>query len=160
MKPLGRRLVSSLAVVRIAFLAFVLITCASGAAPIAPSAAQGNCRRFEQTGQQVCGRFLEYWTQNGGLAQQGYPISGDLQERSDTDGKSYTVQYFEHAVFEAHPANQRPYDVLLSLLGVFEYNRRYGRSTPPGQRVSTDNPLYFKETGKTIGGRSPANSGR
>jgi hypothetical protein len=75
-----------------------------------------------------------------------------MQERSDTDGRTYTVQYFERAVFEAHPQNQAPYDVLLSLLGVFEYNRRYGRTAVP-QNASTVNPLRFPETGKTIGGR-------
>jgi N-acetylneuraminic acid mutarotase len=76
-----------------------------------------------------------------------------MQERSDTDGKTYTVQYFERAVFEYHPQNRPPYDVLLSLLGVFEYNRRYGRSIPRGQQPSAVNPRFFPETGKTIGGR-------
>ena len=33
---------------------------------------------------------------------------------SDLDGKSYTVQYFERAVFELHPENQPPFNVLLS----------------------------------------------
>jgi N-acetylneuraminic acid mutarotase len=75
-----------------------------------------------------------------------------MQERSDTDGRVYNVQYFERAVFEMHPANQRPYDVLLTLLGVYEYSRRYGRSIVAGQRASTINPLRFAETGKTIGG--------
>jgi N-acetylneuraminic acid mutarotase len=116
-------------------------------------ALQGTCRTFEETRQQVCGRFLEYWTLNGGLAQQGYPISAAAQERSDTDGKVYTTQYFERAVFEHHPENALPYDVLLSLLGVFEYDRRYGGSPAPGQRPSADNSLLFGETGKTIGGR-------
>jgi hypothetical protein len=50
------------------------------------SLTQTNCQRFEQTGHEVCGRFLQYWTQNGGLRQQGYPISSQLQERSDTNG--------------------------------------------------------------------------
>jgi hypothetical protein len=113
---------------------------------------QGECRRFTETGKEVCGRFLEYWNANGGLPQQGFPISAPMQERSDTDGRNYTVQYFERAVFEAHTQNQRPYDVLLSLLGVFEYNRRYGRSIVPNQRVSTDNPIRFAQTGKTVGG--------
>src|SRR5688500_13896526 len=113
---------------------------------------QGDCRRFTETGREVCGRFLEYWQQNGSLPQQGFPISALMQERSDTDGRVYTVQYFERAVFEMHPANQRPYDVLLTLLGVYEYNRRYGRSIVSGQRASTDNPMRFPETGKTIGG--------
>src|SRR5690348_17514604 len=83
-------------------------------------------RYFPETGKSVGGRFLEYWNQNGGLAQQGYPISDEFQETSDTDGKVYTVQYFQRAVFEKHPENARPFDVLLSLLGTFYYNQRYG----------------------------------
>lgn len=95
-----------------------------------PQSTQGPCQRFEQMGQQVCGRFLEYWQQNGGLAQQGYPISAPMQERSDTDGKTYTVQYFERAVFEAHPGNARPYDVLLTLLGSIRLKEKYPQGVP------------------------------
>jgi hypothetical protein len=114
--------------------------------------AQANCRTFTETGKTVCGRFLDYWQRNGGLAQQGFPISDQLQEVSDTDGKSYTVQYFERAVFELHPENAAPYDVLLSLLGVFEYKHRYGDAGGPNQAPSIGNPVLFKETGKTVGG--------
>ena len=78
--------------------------------------AQGNCRTFPETGKRVCGRFLEYWTTAGGLAQQGLPFSNEFTEVSDLNGQSYTVQYFERAVFEKHPENQPPYDVLLSQL--------------------------------------------
>ncbi|HVF99708.1 MAG TPA: hypothetical protein VND68_07705 [Chloroflexia bacterium] len=87
--------------------------------------AQPGGRPFPETGKTVSGRFLEYWQQNGGLAQQGLPLSDPFQEKSDTDGKTYTVQYFERAVFEAHPENPAPYDVLLSLLGTFQYNQKY-----------------------------------
>jgi len=45
---------------------------------------------------------------------------------SVVDGKPYTVQYFERAVFELHPENQPPYDVLLSLLGALRYGEKYG----------------------------------
>ena len=51
------------------------------------------------------GMFLDYWNTHGGLAQQGFPISDEMQRQSDTDGKTYTVQYFERAVFELHPEN-------------------------------------------------------
>jgi hypothetical protein len=44
---------------------------------------------------------------------------------SQTDGKPYTVQYFERAVFEKHPENPPPYNVLLSLLGTFTYQKKY-----------------------------------
>lgn len=114
--------------------------------------AQGNSRTFPETGKTVSGRFLEYWNQNGGLAQQGYPITNELQEVSETDGKLYTVQYFERAVFELHPEKARPFDVLLSLLGVFYYNERYPAGAP-NQSASADNPRFFPETGFTIGGK-------
>src|SRR5262249_46307806 len=80
--------------------------------------AQEASRFFPETGHSVRGRFLDYWNSHGGLAQQGYPISDEIQEVSPTDGNTYTVQYFERAVFEYHPEKQAPYDVLLSLLGV------------------------------------------
>ncbi|HYP18507.1 MAG TPA: hypothetical protein VEY08_00415 [Chloroflexia bacterium] len=74
-------------------------------APHAPrnAAAQEDCQAFAETSRTVCGKFLAYWKEHGGLAQQGYPISQPFQEKSDVDGKTYTVQYFERAVFEAHP---------------------------------------------------------
>ena len=120
----------------------------------APASAQSGSRTFPETGKTVKGRFLEYWNQNGALPQQGYPISEEMQERSDTDGKTYTVQYFERAVFEMHPENQRPFDVLLSLLGNFEYKQKYpSTSGAPNQKASTVNPRRFSETGKTLGGK-------
>ena len=104
-----------------------------GSPPVARgAAAAADCQPFAQTGKQVCGRFLEYWTQNGGLAQQGFPLSGELDERSAVDGKIYRVQYFERAVFEYHPENPRPHDVLLGLVGGEAYARRY----PAGQSPS------------------------
>ena len=90
--------------------------------------AQAGSRTFPETGKTVSGRFLDYWNTHGGLAQQGYPISNELQEKSDTDGKTYTVQYFQRAVFELHPENQPPYDVLLSQLGTFRYRAKYGQA--------------------------------
>jgi len=84
------------------------------------------CELHEATGHEVCGAFREYWEQHGGLAQQGYPISGEFTEVSGLNGKPYTVQYFERAVFEAHPENQPPYDVLLSQLGALRYREKTG----------------------------------
>ncbi len=109
-------------------------------------------RLFPETGHTVKGRFLTYWQANGGLAQQGYPISEEMQEVSDLDGKSYTVQYFERAEFELHPQNQPPYDVLLAQLGTFRLKEQYagktlaaGKSGGPGQ--------YFAQTGHSVDGR-------
>ncbi|MGA7730779.1 MAG: hypothetical protein WCD37_05855 [Chloroflexia bacterium] len=90
---------------------------------------------FSATSHRVGGMFLEYWQEKGGLAQQGYPITDEFQEKSNLDGKVYTVQYFERAVFELHPENQPPYDVLLSQLGAFRYKEIYEWKPAPTQTI-------------------------
>jgi hypothetical protein len=95
----------------------------NGAPGQVPNAGPGSVL-FRETGKRVGGAFLKYWQEHGGLAQQGLPISDEFQEKSDLDGKTYTVQYFERAVFEYHPENTPPYDVLLSQLGTFRYKAR------------------------------------
>ncbi|HUS15980.1 MAG TPA: hypothetical protein VM536_13320 [Chloroflexia bacterium] len=107
---------------------------------------------FPQTGHSVRGAFLAYWQQHGGLAQQGYPLSEEVTEVSPVDGKSRTVQYFERAVFELHPENAWPYNVLLSRLGSNRFTGRYPKGAP-GEQASTDNPRRFPETGAALGGR-------
>jgi WD40 repeat protein len=118
-----------------------------------PGAAQTSSRTFPETGKTVRGTFLTYWQQHGGLAQQGYPISDELQERSATDGKSYTVQYFERAIFELHPENQPPYNVLLSLLGNFRYQQKYPNGAPGQSATTAPGTVSFPQTGKHLGGR-------
>jgi hypothetical protein len=97
----------------------------SGAPGQAPNTGPGSVL-FPETGNRLGGKFLTYWKEHGGVAQQGYPISNEFTEVSDLNGKPYTVQYFERAVFEYHPENQPPYDVLLSQLGTFRYRDLYG----------------------------------
>ena len=73
---------------------------------------------FPETRHSLSGDFLRYWEEGGGLAIFGYPISEPMVETSPTDGKSYTVQYFERNRFELHPENPAPFNVLLGLLGI------------------------------------------
>lgn len=110
-------------------------------------------RTFPETGQTVTGVFLDYWNSHGGLSQQGYPISGLLDEVSDLDsGQHYTVQYFERAVFEYHPEYAgTPSEVLLAQLGTYQYKQSYPDGVP-NQQASTVNPRFFAETGHTVGG--------
>jgi len=116
-------------------------------------AAQTGCRTFAETGKTVCGTFNKYWQTHGGVAQQGLPISVELQEKSDTDGKTYPVQYFERAVFEYHGELGPQNDVLLSLLGTFRYSQKY-RNNATGQIPNTEpGVVKFSETGKSLGGR-------
>ncbi|MEA2574125.1 MAG: hypothetical protein QOH93_1423 [Chloroflexia bacterium] len=72
---------------------------------------------FPVVGHTLRGAFRDYWQQHGGLPQFGYPITEEFRAVSSTDGKTYTVQYFERARFELHPENASPYNVLLGLLG-------------------------------------------
>src|SRR5438045_1535459 len=115
------RTISLLALLLIAYPAMITTVHAQPSPP---------CQTFPETGKTACGKFLAYWQQHGGLPQQGFPISGEFQERSDVDGKTYTVQYFERAVFELHPENKPPYDVLLSLLGKFRHDKTAQVSLP------------------------------
>ncbi|MEA2576110.1 MAG: hypothetical protein QOH93_3408, partial [Chloroflexia bacterium] len=151
---MGRKSVSLNLWSRISAIALCTLLLISGSARGNPFAyAQANSRQFPETGYTVQGRFLEYWEQNGGLSQQGYPISAEMKEVSSTDGKSYTVQYFERAVFELHPENRPPYDVLLSLLGVFDFQRKYPGGAPGEVPNNAPDSVLFPETGKRLGGR-------
>jgi hypothetical protein len=114
------------------------------------SLAQGGCQTFKETGKQVCGRFLQYWQQNGGLPQQGFPLSNEFTEVSPLDGKPYVVQYFERAVFEKHPENQAPFDVLLSQLGTFQFKAKYPGGDPSGNPQPQPTPASVSIKGQTI----------
>jgi YVTN family beta-propeller protein len=95
----------------------------------------GDC--FPETGRCLTGPFRAYWERTGGLAQHGYPISDEFSEVSLSDGKTYTVQYFERARFEYHPefANT-PYEVLLGLIGAEQFAGTY----PGGQPTAKTEP--------------------
>ena len=77
---------------------------------------------FKETGHNLSNAFLQYWLSNGGLAVFGYPISEEFAEVNVSDGKTYTVQYFERNRFEWHPELLPPDNIQLGLLGV-EYAR-------------------------------------
>ncbi|HJZ48511.1 MAG TPA: hypothetical protein VKE41_15150 [Roseiflexaceae bacterium] len=95
----------------------------------AKSGAQNGCRFFPETGHNLCGDILKAWRANGlefdgkkgkseaeNLSLFGLPLS-DAAIETLSDGKQYTVQWFERARFELHPENAAPYNVLLGLLG-------------------------------------------
>jgi hypothetical protein len=66
---------------------------------------------FSETGCYVGGAFWDYWRDRGGLPIFGYPLTNERDEGG------MTIQYFERAVFEWHPKNPAPYNVLLRRLG-------------------------------------------
>ena len=86
-------------------------------APTAPASGRNEYAYFEETQHNVALPFFAYWGANGGLAQFGYPLTEEFTQKL-SDGKEYTVQYFERARFESHPDNaQQSAQVLLGLFG-------------------------------------------
>jgi len=116
--------------------------------PVANTATQ---TYFPPVGHTLKNAFLKFWQQNGGLPVFGYPLTEEFSEVSPTDGKTYTVQYFERNRFELHPefAGTRN-EVLMGLLGV-EMTR--GRTFPPGAAFTGDaTHAYFPETRHSLSG--------
>ncbi len=105
---------------------------------------------FQQTGHSLGGVFLQYWQEHGGLPVYGYPLTEEYTEKSATDGKSYTVQYFERNRFEYHPENQPPQDVQMGLLGVQAIGKRI--FPPLTDPMPGSDTIYFPQVQHTIGG--------
>jgi endoglucanase len=98
----------------------------------------------------IDGQFLRYWRENGGLALNGYPVSGVLTATLE-GGKRYRVQYFERVRLEAHPENAAPYDIQLGLFGraiVAEV-----ADAPTAPVASVPGATFFPETGHNVGSR-------
>ncbi|HET7035921.1 MAG TPA: Ig-like domain-containing protein [Thermomicrobiaceae bacterium] len=101
----------------------------SSEAPFQPAAAKrdAGCSYFAATQHNLCGDFGAYWQQNGGLAVFGFPLSEEFQEKNPDTGEVYTVQYFERARFEWHPAQgTQPGYVELGRLGAQLLDATYG----------------------------------
>lgn len=126
----------------IGVVAYIILTAPRAGDP-GSTDAQPQCQTFAQTNKTVCGIFLTYWNEHGGILREGLPISSEFQEVSDIDRKTYTVQYFERAVFEHHTENQPPYDVLMSLLGRLQFQKKY----PDGVQALEKLPAGMKPEG-------------
>ena len=86
--------------------------------PVTPIAATAERIYFTETGHILQFGFLQAWKAGGGLPVYGYPLTEEFVEVSPSDGRPYTVQYFERNRFEYHPENRgTPYEVQLGLLG-------------------------------------------
>jgi hypothetical protein len=126
----GRALYVALAVV-IALSAFWL----GSTQPAPPIVAQQDEQCFQETGKCIRGSFLRYWRANGGLRQQGLPISNEFDEQQPPppagDGRVHRVQYFERARFEHHQEFAgTENEVLLGLLGREQFQVRYPNGEP------------------------------
>ncbi|MFN8511865.1 MAG: hypothetical protein U0841_04605 [Chloroflexia bacterium] len=136
-------------------LALLFATLLSASALLTPvSAATVAEQCFPETGYCVQGRFLDYWNAHGGLAVNGYPLTGEFVTVLD-DGNAYTVQYFERVRMEYHPANAgTPYEVLLG-----QFGRRilaHVATAPTAPASPQDGYTFFPETGHNVGPRFTA----
>jgi sugar lactone lactonase YvrE len=147
----------TIAVQRLACRILLAILCIGSLLPPATSAAE-ECAFFPETGYQVCGVFLTYWRQNGGLPVFGFPIAPAQPEVAADDGKSYLTQWFERNRFEHHPENAgTKYEVLLGRLGV-DLRREATAVDPDFRRAarlyssafSAESQAYFEETGHNL----------
>jgi hypothetical protein len=83
---------------------------------------------FAETGHAIAPEFYGFWSSHGldlgydgtsfeeSVALFGYPLSEPMPE-TNADGDTVLTQYFERAVFEYHPDNAEPSQVLLRRLG-------------------------------------------
>lgn len=108
---------------------------------------------FQETNQAVGGTFYRYWYNNGAVARLGYPVSPELQERSETDNKLYLMQYFQKGVIEWHPELRSPNNIQLSPIGTYLYKARYPRGVTGQQPNNTSGSVSFRDTGKRLGGK-------
>lgn len=117
--------------------------------------AQAVSRYFSETSHTVSGAFLIYWNNNGGLAQQGFPITEEYPEVNDIDGKTYNTQYFQRARFEFHPEiGDQNNQVLLGLLGTEAFLARYHNLNAAVTPVIVPGggSRFFPDTGHTVTG--------
>jgi peptide/nickel transport system substrate-binding protein len=110
-----------------------------------PADANGTTKAwFQETRHSVSGKLKEYWDKYGGLQQFGFPLSEAFDEISATDGKTYSVQYFERGRAEVHPEKAAPYEVEFGLLGVQQY-----KQTPVAADKLAFAPIAGQTTTKT-----------
>ena len=79
---------------------------------VEPRAASKDCKYFKETGHYVCEQFLRYFRVKGGLEVFGFPLT---EAFTDPTHGNLTVQYFQRARMEIHPASGGD-QILLGLL--------------------------------------------
>jgi hypothetical protein len=123
----------------------LLVPLLATAAPV--SAADDKRICFPQVPDCIEFRFREFWSENGGLAVFGLPLTPD---RSETVGdQKFKVQYFERARFEYHKGDPLPYDMLLGRIGADRLSAQ-GRDWQTFPKADPKTPHYFAETGHAI----------
>jgi hypothetical protein len=123
----------------------LLLPLLASAAPASAADRKQIC--FPQVPDCIEFRFREFWTDNGGLAVFGLPLTPDRNET--VGGQKYGVQYFERARFEYHKGDPAPYDMLLGRIGADRLAAQ-GRDWQTFPKADPNTPHYFAETGQAI----------
>lgn len=131
----------------IVFLAAVVIPVVIGPTHLQ---AQADRRCFAETRFCIEGRIRGFWEQNGGLPVFGLPISP--QQAEELDGQVIQAQWFERNRLELHPANKRPYDVLIGRFGADRLHQLGVDWTQIPRTDPQDGCRWFAETGHAICG--------
>ncbi len=101
---------------------------------------------FSETGHTVEAPFAAYFEQYGGIERFGYPITDQYVDVAT----SLTIQYFQKARLEYHPANPPAYQVQLGLLGDELGKRRPPLAVRDIPSATDPNCAYFDATGHAV----------
>ncbi|MCX2727177.1 terpene cyclase/mutase family protein [Thermomicrobium sp. 4228-Ro] len=100
------------------------------------------CRSFPETGQSLCGAFLETWEQLGGLPNFGYPLTRAFYDPH----LGLVVQYTERVRFELHRLADGSEVVLLGRLGAERLPTEPSQPFAPAEPSQASDCVYFPET--------------
>lgn len=111
--------------------------------PVAPFTSNDQAWYFPETGHSLSHGFLSYWLTHGGVEQFGYPLTEEFQQGGTT------VQYFERALLEYHPASgDQPERIVIGLLGRIATEGRYFINV--WYFPTNEERIYFPETGHSL----------
>ncbi len=114
---------------------------------------------YQETGHYLYGQFRDYWNNNGGLSQYGYPVTKVFNAKSE-NGQTYPTQYLQRAVIEYHPENKGTlFEVLGRRLAALQTADR-AKTDKDFLKIADpkDSRLYFPDTGHAIGGDASSNA--
>lgn len=112
--------------------------------PLDPAAPKEGYTYFPETGHNVPGPILEYWSNLGGWRNLGLPIT-ELFREVQSDGSMRFVQYFERSILQFIPPENGGPELHSDLVGYSAAAPRSSRA-PIAPFESSNNHWYFPQT--------------
>jgi hypothetical protein len=94
--------------------------------------------------------FARPFTELGGVAALGFPITQAFIEQDPHDRVGRWVQYFEKAVLEYHPDSPEENRFQLSRLGAWRLGQKYPNGVPGARQLPGKDSYKFDQTGYTV----------